>query len=58
MRSIPNTITAYTLHEDQVDLLDLDPAERAAKIKASKVAAAQRELNDAAAKLRAAEQGA
>jgi len=52
MRSIPNTITQYTQHADQVDLLDLSPPQRAAKIKASKIAAAQRAANDAAAELR------
>lgn len=53
MRSIPGTITNYTEHEDQVALLDLSPEERAAAIKASKVAAAQRKVNEAQAELRA-----
>jgi hypothetical protein len=52
MRSIPGTITSYTEHADQVDLLDLSPADRAAKIKANKIAEAQRIANDAAAELR------
>ena len=57
MRSIPNTITSYTEHEDQVELLDLSPAERAAKIQANKVSAAQRKVNEALAELRAVQEG-
>lgn len=52
MRSIPGTISQYTLHADQVDLLDLTPEQRAKAIHAAKVAAAQRAANDAAAELR------
>lgn len=52
MRSIPGTITQYTQHADQVELLDLTPEERAAKIKANRLAEAQRKANDAAAEVR------
>ncbi len=58
MRSIPGTITQYVQGQDQVELLDLTPAEREAKIKQAKVDAAQRALNEAQAELRAAQAGA
>jgi hypothetical protein len=57
MRSIPGTITQYVKGQDQVELLDLSPEERAAKIKAIKVAEAQRLANDAQAHLRAVQEG-
>lgn len=52
MRSIPGTITEYVLHADQVELLDLSPEERAAKIKANNLAAARQAANTAAAEVR------
>jgi K+-sensing histidine kinase KdpD len=58
MRSIPGTITEYVAGQDQVELLDLTPDERAARIKAAKVAEAQRKANEALAELRAAQAGA
>lgn len=57
MRSIPGTITSYTTHADQVELLDLTPAEAAAKVQANREAAAQRRLNEAEAELRAVKEG-
>jgi hypothetical protein len=57
LRSIPGTITEYVTHQDQVELLDLTPEQRAAKIHESKVAEAQRKVNEAAAELRAIQEG-
>lgn len=55
MRGIPGTITHYTKHADQVELLDLSPDERAAKIKANKIADAVSIINHGLAELRKAE---
>lgn len=57
MRSIPGTITEYVQGVDQVELLDLTPEQRAEKIKQSAIDAAQRKLNEAAAELRAVQEG-
>ena len=57
MRGIKGTIGEYIEHEDQVELLDLSPAERAAKIQANKVSAAQRKVNESLAELRAVQEG-
>jgi hypothetical protein len=57
MRSIPGTITQYTKDEDQVELLDLTPAERADKILASRIAKAKAIEDEAKAARLAIEEG-
>ena len=55
MRSIPGTITDYKRHADQVALLDLDPVERDAAIRASILAEAQAKAAAANAEVAALE---
>ena len=57
MRSIPGTITEYKRHADQVELLDLSPAERHAKISANLLAEAQAKADEANAALVALQEG-